>query len=135
MTPPNPPGVPVCGVGQRAERPRPGLPQRQPPHPDGAPHAGHGGDGGDGGALRASSEVTKRFPLGRPEVTCRYCYCCRSPKESLQCLPSQKNPKQPRDLLFECRFNNRKHTSRKATVHPQNLRLFCGCTLPLNSDR
>jgi len=40
------PGVSVCGVGERPERPVAGLPHRQQPDPDGPAHRGDGGDGG-----------------------------------------------------------------------------------------
>lgn len=47
-----PPGVSVCGVCERPERPLPRLPDRQQPDPDRPQDHRHGGDGGDASLTR-----------------------------------------------------------------------------------
>lgn len=50
------PGVSVCGVGERTERPLSGLPGRQQPDPDRTQDNRHGGDGGGVGLRSAATE-------------------------------------------------------------------------------
>lgn len=54
------PGVPVCGVGERAERPLAGLPDRQQPDPHRAQDNRDGGDGGGVSVRRALMEPLLR---------------------------------------------------------------------------
>lgn len=62
-----PAGLSVCGFRQRAERPEPGLPHRQPPDPDGTQDDGDGGDGGDGALTCQDGRMTQEE--GHEEAT------------------------------------------------------------------